>query len=86
MQQNLLHFLLVKFSLAQPTLILCAVLHYSVMFSGITDQYADGKAAKIWQLYIGDKSQRTVHYKNFLVDLLKAKGCRRVIDVACGNG
>lgn len=54
--------------------------------SGITDQYADGKAAKIWQLYIGDKSQRTVHYKNFLVDLLKAKGCRRVIDVACGNG
>ena len=21
--------------------------------SGITDQYADGKAAKLWQLYIG---------------------------------
>lgn len=50
------------------------------------DQYADGKAAKIWQLYIGDKSQRTVHYKNFLVDLLKSKGCKRIIDVACGNG
>jgi len=54
--------------------------------SGITDQYADGKAAKIWQLYIGDKSERTVHYKNFLVDLLRAKGCKRILDVACGNG
>ena len=74
------------FTISVHFLPLCSCLHYSDMFSGITDQYADGKAAKIWQLYIGDKSQRTVHYKNFLVDLLKAKGCRRVIDVACGNG
>jgi len=53
---------------------------------GITDQYADGKAAKIWQLYIGDQSERTVHYKKFLVELLKDKGCKRVLDVACGGG
>ena len=24
--------------------------------AGITDQYADGKAAKVWQLYIGQYS------------------------------
>lgn len=54
--------------------------------SGLADQYADGKAAKVWQLYIGDKTDRTTHYKKFLVNLLKEKKCTRVLDVACGTG
>ena len=28
--------------------------------AGITDQYADGKAAKVWQLYIGQYSVKTM--------------------------
>jgi len=54
--------------------------------AGITDQYADGKAAKVWQLYIGDKNDRTVNYKNFLTSLLKEKGVTTVLDAACGTG
>lgn len=53
---------------------------------GIKDQYADGKAAKVWEIYIGDKKSRTQNYKNFLVGLLKRKGCKRILDVACGTG
>ncbi|KAJ8919268.1 hypothetical protein NQ315_003852 [Exocentrus adspersus] len=53
---------------------------------GIKDQYADGKAAKVWEIFIGDKKSRTENYKNFLVGLLKRKGCKRVLDVACGTG
>lgn len=53
---------------------------------GIRDQYADGRAAKVWEQFIGDKSSRTENYKNFLLDLLRTKGCRRVLDVACGTG
>lgn len=53
---------------------------------GVRDQYADGRAAKVWELFIGDKSSRTDNYKNFLLDLLRSKGCRRVLDVACGTG
>lgn len=53
---------------------------------GVRDQYADGKAAKVWEVFIGDKTSRTQHYKNFLVGLLRRKGCRRVLDVACGTG
>ncbi|XP_067011575.1 glycine N-methyltransferase [Anabrus simplex] len=54
--------------------------------SGVKDQYADGKAAKVWEVFIGDKSSRTRYYKNFLVGLLREKGCKRVLDVACGTG
>jgi len=50
------------------------------------DQYGDGKAAKIWKLYIGDQSGRTSNYKNFLVNLLKAKNVDTVLDSACGTG
>ncbi|XP_053963981.1 glycine N-methyltransferase [Anastrepha ludens] len=53
---------------------------------GVPDQYADGKAAKVWEIFIGDKNSRTENYKNFLVDLLRSKGCKRVLDVACGTG
>ena len=54
--------------------------------SGLADQYADGKAAKVWQVYIGDQTDRTTHYREFLVNTLKSKGCHRVLDAACGTG
>ncbi|XP_055384703.1 glycine N-methyltransferase [Condylostylus longicornis] len=53
---------------------------------GIRDQYADGKAAKVWEIFIGDKRSRTANYKKFLIDILRAKGCKRILDVACGTG
>jgi len=53
---------------------------------GVRDQYADGKAAKVWEIFIGDKSSRTDNYRNFLVKLLREKGCKRILDVACGTG
>ena len=53
---------------------------------GIKDQYADGKAAKVWEVFIGDKNSRTQNYKNFLLNLLRKKKCRRILDVACGTG
>ncbi|XP_020712311.2 glycine N-methyltransferase [Athalia rosae] len=53
---------------------------------GVRDQYADGKAAKVWEVFIGDKKSRTQNYKDFLVGLLKKNGCRRILDVACGTG
>lgn len=54
--------------------------------TGVSDQYSDGKAAKVWQLYIGEASERTEKYKAFLVQLLREKGCKNVLDVACGTG
>lgn len=53
---------------------------------GICDQYADGRAAKVWEVFIGDKSSRTDNYKKFLLELLRSKGCQRILDVACGTG
>lgn len=53
---------------------------------GVRDQYADGKAAKVWEVFIGDKRSRTDNYRNFLVDLLRKNNCKRVLDVACGTG
>lgn len=53
---------------------------------GVRDQYADGKAAKVWQIFIGDKKSRTDNYRHFLVNLLREKGCKRILDVACGTG
>ncbi|KAM4625719.1 glycine N-methyltransferase isoform 2-T2 [Polymixia lowei] len=53
---------------------------------GLPDQYADGKAAKVWQLYIGDTQSRTQEYKSWVVSLLKQQGVQRVLDVACGTG
>ncbi|NP_001153433.1 glycine N-methyltransferase-like [Nasonia vitripennis] len=53
---------------------------------GVKDQYADGIAAKVWEVFIGDKKQRKQNYRDFLVGLLRDKGCKRVLDVACGTG
>uniref|UniRef100_A0A3P8QLS1 Glycine N-methyltransferase n=1 Tax=Astatotilapia calliptera TaxID=8154 RepID=A0A3P8QLS1_ASTCA len=53
---------------------------------GLPDQYADGKAAKVWQLYIGDTKSRTQEYRSWVVSLLKQHGVRSVLDVACGTG
>ncbi|XP_041973196.1 glycine N-methyltransferase [Aricia agestis] len=53
---------------------------------GVKDQYADGKAAKIWKKYIGDSNERTQNYKDFLTGLLKKHGCSKVLDAACGTG
>ncbi|KAG9268874.1 glycine N-methyltransferase [Astyanax mexicanus] len=53
---------------------------------GLPDQYADGKAAKVWQLYIGDTRRRTDEYRSWLAGLLRQHNCIRVLDVACGTG
>ncbi|XP_078047377.1 glycine N-methyltransferase [Augochlora pura] len=53
---------------------------------GVRDQYADGRAAKVWEVFIGDKKERTQNYRDFLVGLLREKGCQRILDVACGTG
>jgi len=53
---------------------------------GLADQYSDGTAAKVWELYIGDKNHRTQKYREFIVSLLKSKNCNRVLDAACGTG
>lgn len=57
-----------------------------VAAEGLPDQYADGKAAKVWEMYIGDTQSRTQEYKSWLVSLLRERGARRVLDVACGTG
>uniref|UniRef100_A0A1A9W732 Glycine N-methyltransferase n=1 Tax=Glossina brevipalpis TaxID=37001 RepID=A0A1A9W732_9MUSC len=53
---------------------------------GVRDQYADGRAAQVWEIFIGDKNSRTDNYKKFLINLLKSKNCKRILDVACGTG
>ncbi|XP_002741348.1 glycine N-methyltransferase-like [Saccoglossus kowalevskii] len=57
-----------------------------VAAQGIPDQYADGKAAKVWELYVGSKSERTESYKSWICNLLREKGCKKILDVACGTG
>lgn len=53
---------------------------------GVKDQYADGKAARAWNKFIGDSNQRTHNYKSFLTGLLKSHNCEKVLDAACGTG
>ncbi|XP_054710833.1 glycine N-methyltransferase-like [Uloborus diversus] len=57
-----------------------------VATEGLPDQYADGKAAKVWEVYIGEKSDRTKHYKDFLIQTLRDHNCNHLLDVACGTG
>ncbi|XP_072024500.1 glycine N-methyltransferase-like [Amphiura filiformis] len=59
---------------------------YRTRSLGVSDQYADGKAAKVWEHYIGSRSERTEVYREWLVKLLRDRGCQRVLDVACGTG
>lgn len=53
---------------------------------GLPDQYADGKAAKVWEYYIGHKQTRTSAYTSWIVNVLKDRKCQTVLDVACGTG
>ena len=53
---------------------------------GLPDQYADGKAARVWEYYIGHKQQRTEQYKIWITSILKENSCKVVLDVACGTG
>ncbi|UYV68984.1 GNMT [Cordylochernes scorpioides] len=57
-----------------------------VSTEGVPDQYADGVAAKVWEIYIGDQQDRTIHYKSFLTKLLRDNNCMHILDVACGTG
>jgi len=57
-----------------------------VATEGIPDQYADGKAAKVWEIYIGDTSSRTEFYKQFITQQLRGNDCKHILDVACGTG
>jgi len=53
---------------------------------GVPDQYADGKAAQVWQKYIGDHNERTGFYKEHIIQVLRDHKCKTVFDVACGTG
>ncbi|KAJ7991319.1 hypothetical protein DPEC_G00296090 [Dallia pectoralis] len=57
-----------------------------VAAEGLPDQYADGKAAKVWQLYIGDTRSRTEEYRSWVVSLLRKHRVQTILDVACGTG
>ncbi|XP_053568765.1 glycine N-methyltransferase [Bombina bombina] len=57
-----------------------------VAAEGLPDQYADGRAAKVWHYYIGDKRSRTDEYRNWILSLLQQHNCHTVLDVACGTG
>ncbi len=57
-----------------------------VAAEGLPDQYADGKAARVWECYVGTKQDRTKQYKNWLLDVLRRYRCDSVLDVACGTG
>lgn len=54
--------------------------------SGIPDQYADGKAARVWQHYIGGHRKRTESYREFFCNLLRENDVKHILDVACGTG
>ena len=53
---------------------------------GLPDQYADGKAAKLWNKYIGDQQQRTGYYREKMLNILRSHNVKHVFDVACGTG
>nr|XP_054589333.1 LOW QUALITY PROTEIN: glycine N-methyltransferase-like [Nothobranchius furzeri] len=57
-----------------------------VAAEALPDQYADGKAVSVWELYIGDTQSLTQEYKSWLVSLLRQHGVRKVLDVPCGTG
>ena len=54
--------------------------------SSISDQYSDGKAAKVWSLYMGGGNKRTAEYGPLLIDLLRKHNVKTVLDAAAGTG
>jgi len=54
--------------------------------NGFTDQYSDGKAARVWEKYIGGTQRRTDQYRRWIVELLRDNDCHCILDVACGTG
>lgn len=50
------------------------------------DNYEDGNAASVWNLFIGDIEDRHISYKDALLKILRSRGAKRVLDVACGTG
>lgn len=53
--------------------------------SGVQDQYSDGKAAKVWHLYIGG-NKRTNEYTDYMTKVLRDHNVDTVLDAACGTG
>lgn len=53
---------------------------------GVPDQYTDGKAAKVWKQYIGQKKKRTEYYRDHVLEVLKEHNCKTILDVATGTG
>ena len=60
--------------------------YYRKGAAGFSEQYSDGKAARVWEAYIGGTQRRTDQYRRWIVDLLRDNGCRHVLDTACGTG
>lgn len=56
------------------------------MSTEVHDQYADGKAARVWELYTGAKQSRTEAYRSWIVGKLREHNVINVLDVACGTG
>jgi len=54
--------------------------------NSFSEQYLDGKAARVWEKYIGGTQRRTELYRHWVVDLLRSNGCQHVLDAACGTG
>jgi len=54
--------------------------------NGFTDQYSDGKAARVWEKYIGGTQRRTDQYRRWVIELLRDNGCHHILDAACGTG
>jgi hypothetical protein len=57
-----------------------------VAAEGLPDQYADGRAARVWHRYIGSVSARTSVYRSWISNFFRSKGLSHILDVACGTG
>lgn len=49
------------------------------------DQYNE-LTAELWDMYIGDATERTNLYRTWLCDVLRSYNCKRVLDAATGTG
>ena len=64
----------------------CKMEYYRKGAHGFVDQYSDGKAARVWEKYIGGTQRRTDQYRRWVIDLLRDNHCHNVLDAACGTG